>query len=322
MNAHHWPLSYLTASGTRAASVLPLTWYMLGVSIAVCVVIAVLLWIAVRRARPQDRGAEMSTIPVERGGNGIRWIGVGLLVSAVPLVVALVWTMVTLAAVAGPPAHPGLVLDVTGRQWWWQVQYNGSSPTDVFETANEIHIPVGMPVLVRLHGGDVIHSFWVPQLTGKTDTIPGQVNVSWLEADKPGRYLGQCTEFCGFQHAHMQFEVIAQPQAEFDQWVSQQRQAAAAPTSPEATRGMELVEYRCGLCHRVRGTEAGAVSAPDLTHLMSRRTIAAGTLLNNPGNLVGWIQNPQNIKPGNLMPNQSLSAAQLSDTLSYLESLK
>ena len=326
MNHHPWslawPLNYLSSAGTRADKVVPLTWYMLIVSIIVCVVIGVLLWIAVRRARPQDRGLEMNTIPIARGGDGIRWISVGLLLSAIPLAVALVWTMLTLAAVAGPPAHPGLVLDVTGRQWWWEVKYNGSSPTDIFETANEIHIPVGVPVLVRLHGGDVIHSFWVPQLTGKTDTIPGQVNLSWIEADKPGRYLGQCTEFCGYQHAHMQFEVVAEPRAEFDQWAANQRQSATAPTSPEATRGLELVEYRCGLCHRVRGTEAGAISAPDLTHLMSRREIAAGTLLNNPGNLVGWIQNPQNIKPGNLMPNQALSAKQLSDALAYLETLK
>ena len=326
MNGHPWslawPLSYLSASGTRAAKVVPLTWYMLGVSIVVCVVIGVILWIAVRRARPQERGLEMSAIPIARGGDGIRWISVGLLVSAIPLAVALVWTMLTLAAVAGPPAHPGLVLDVTGRQWWWEVQYNGSSSTDIFKTANEIHIPVGVPVLVRLHGGDVIHSFWVPQLTGKTDTIPGQVNSSWIEADTPGRYLGQCTEFCGYQHAHMQFEVVAESRAEFDQWEANQRQSAPAPATPEQTRGLELVEYRCGLCHRVRGTNAGAISAPDLTHLMSRRTIAAGTLLNNPGNLVGWIQNPQNIKPGSLMPNQALSSKQLSEALAYLETLK
>ena len=287
MNHHPWsftwPLSYLSSAGTRADRVVPLTWYMLVVSIIVCVVIAVLLWVAVRRARPQDRGVEMSAVPIERGGNGIRWISAGLLISAAPLAIALVWTMLTLAAVAGPPARPGLVLDVTGRQWWWEVQYNGSSSTDIFETANEIHIPVGVPVLVRLHGGDVIHSFWVPQLTGKTDTIPGQINSSWIEADKPGRYLGQCTEFCGYQHAHMQFEVVAEPRAEFDQWVGNQRQSAAAPTTPEATRGLELVEYRCGLCHRVRGTEAGAISAPDLTHLMSRRDDRGGHAAQQPG---------------------------------------
>jgi cytochrome c oxidase subunit 2 len=317
------PLDYLNnAAGPRAQSILPLTWFTLGISIVVCVIIAILLWFAVRRARHQDRLVEMRSIPVERGGNGIRWITIGLIISAVPLAATLVWTMLTLAAIAGPPAHPGLILDVTARQWWWEVQYNGLQPTDVFATANEIHIPVGVPVLVRLHGGDVIHSFWVPKLSGKTDVIPGQTNLSWMQADSPGRYLGQCSEFCGFQHAHMQFDVVAETQADFDKWQALQREPAPPPVTPEQTRGLALVEYRCGLCHRVRGTEAGAISAPDLTHLMSRRSLAAGTLLNNSGNLVGWIQNPQNIKPGSQMPNQYLSAQQLSDALAYLESLK
>ena len=317
------PLSYLSSAGLRAEKIVPLTWYMLLVSVIVCVwSLRGLLWAAVRRTRPQDKPLRIHDIPLGRGGDGARWISVGLIVSSVPLAVAFVWTMLTLAAVAGPPAKPGLVLDVTGKQWWWQVEYAGSSPVDVFQTANEIHIPVGVPVLVRLHGADVIHSFWVPQLSGKTDTIPGQTNLSWIQADRPGRYLGQCTEFCGYQHAHMQFEVIAETHEDFDRWVSGQRKPAGAPGTPEETRGMSLVEYRCGLCHRVRGTGAGAISAPDLTHLMSRRTLAAGTLLNNPGNLEGWIQNPQNLKPGNLMPNQYLSAQQLSDTLAYLETLK
>jgi cytochrome c oxidase subunit 2 len=316
------PLSYLSSAGPRAHSIVPLTWYMLLISVAVCLIIAVLLWAALRRARPEDQSVKMDQIPIERGGDGIRWISIGLIASAVPLFIAFVWTMVTLAAVAGPPAHPGLVLDVTGRQWWWQVAYDASNPVDLFETANEIHIPVGVPVLVRLHGADVIHSFWVPQLAGKTDTIPGQTNLSWIQADRPGRYLGQCTEFCGYQHAHMQFEVVAEPRADFDRWVNAQRQPAVAPVELAATRGLSVVEYRCGLCHRVRGTAAGAVSAPDLTHLMSRRTLAAGTLVNNPGNLAGWIQVPQNLKPGSLMPNQQLSAQELTDTLAYLETLQ
>jgi cytochrome c oxidase subunit II len=317
-----WPLSYLTSAGLRAQKTVPLTWYMLLVSIAVCLVIGALLWAAVRRARSEDRSLAMRDIPVERGAPGVQWISIGLLVSAFPLAVAFVWTLLTLAAIAGPPARPGLVLDVTGRQWWWQVQYTASNPVNVFDTANEIHIPVGVPVLVRLHGADVIHSFWVPQLSGKTDAIPGQTNISWLQADRPGRYLGQCTEFCGYQHAHMQFEVVAESPQDFDRWINAQRQAAAPPTTPAATRGLALVEYRCGLCHRVRGTDAGAISAPDLTHLMSRRTLAAGTLLNNSGNLEGWIQNPQNLKPGSLMPNQFLSAQQLSDALAYLGTLQ
>jgi cytochrome c oxidase subunit II len=317
-----WPLSYLSSAGLRAHEVVPLTWYLITVSTVVCVVIAALLFSAVRRARPEDQSMDIRDVPIERGSSGTRWISIGLLVSSIPLAAAFIWTLLTLAATAGPPSQPGLVLDVTGRQWWWQVEYSASSPADVFQTANEIHIPVGVPVLVRLHGGDVIHSFWVPQLTGKTDTIPGQTNLSWIQADAPGRYLGQCTEFCGYQHARMQFEVVAEPREDFDRWLAAQRQAAAAPATQEQVRGLALVEYRCGLCHRVRGTDAGAISAPDLTHLMSRRTLAAGTIANTPANLMGWIQDPQYIKPGNLMPNQSLSAQQLTDAVAYLETLK
>lgn len=316
------PLGYLDAAGQRAHVVLPLTWFTLIVSTLVCIVIAVLLWLAVRRAHSVGGPEETRAVPVERGGNGLRWITVGLLLSAVPLLVTLVWTMVALAAVSGPPSHPGLVLDVTGHQWWWEVQYNAASPSETFTTANEIHIPVGVPVLVRLHGGDVIHSFWVPKLSGKTDAIPGQTNLSWMEADQPGRYRGQCSEYCGFQHAFMGFEVVADSKEDFEQWRAAELQPAPAPITEAQSRGMAIVQYRCGLCHRVRGTEAEAVSAPDLTHLMSRHTIAAGRLLNNPGNLIGWIQDPQGIKPGSLMPNQYLSAQQLADVQSYLVLLR
>jgi len=316
------PLGYLDAAGPRAHSILPLTYFTLAVSIIVCLVIGVLLWIAVLRRRPGDAALDMRAIPLQRGTGGIRWISIGLIVSALPLAVTLVWTLMTLSAIAGPPVNPGLILDVTARQWWWEVQYPSTHPTDIVTTANEIHIPIGVPVLVRLHGSDVIHSFWVPKLSGKTDVIPGMTNLSWLQADAPGRFRGQCSEYCGYQHAHMAFEVVAESKGDFDRWLDGQRREAAPPSTPAQTRGLALVEYRCGLCHRVRGTDAGAISAPDLTHLMSRQTLAAGTLPNNPGNLVGWVQNPQFIKPGNLMPNQELSAQQLSDTLAYLESLE
>jgi cytochrome c oxidase subunit 2 len=315
------PLSYLNAAGSRANHILPLTLFTLAVSIIVCLVIGTLLWLAVTRARAQ-RVVDIEAVPVHGGGDGLRWISVGLAISAVPLLVTLVWTMVTLAAVAGPPSNPALVLDVTARQWWWDVQYNGALPSDQFNTANEIHIPVGRPVLVRLHAGDVIHSFWVPKLSGKTDVIPGQTNQSWLQADREGRYLGQCSEYCGWQHAHMQFEVVAQTDVDFNGWLKAQREAATAPDNDAAIRGLVVVQNRCALCHAVRGTSAGAVSGPDLTHLMSRRTLAAGTLPNTPGSLAGWIQDPQDLKPGSLMPNQYLSAQQLSDVVSYLETLK
>jgi cytochrome c oxidase subunit 2 len=315
------PLGYLDSAGPRAHSILPLTWFMLVVSIVVCVVIGVLLWKAIGRNRVRH-GVKIEDVAPERGGDGLRWISVGLWISAVPLAASLVWTMLVLAAVAGPPANPALVLDITARQWWWDVRYNGAQPSDGFETANEIHIPVGQPVLVRLHSSDVIHSFWVPKLTGKTDVIPGQTNQSWMQAYVPGRYLGQCSEYCGYQHAHMQFEVVAESPEDFLAWQEGQRQPAAVPQAEAASRGLQLMEFRCALCHQVRGTGAGAISGPDLTHLMSRRTLAAGTLTNDPGNLAGWIQDPQDWKPGSLMPNQLLSPQQLDDVLAYLETLR
>jgi cytochrome c oxidase subunit 2 len=316
------PLGYLDAAGPRAQTILPLTWFTTIVSIVVCLVIAVLLWIAVRRASAHGGAEETRSVKIERGGEGLRWITVGLLISAVPLLVTLVWTMVALAAVSGPPRNPAVVLDVTGHQWWWEVRYDSTHPAETFATANEIHIPVGVPVLVRLHGGDVIHSFWVPKLTGKTDTIPGQTNLSWMQAAAPGRYRGACSEYCGAQHANMAIEVVAESQDDYDRWRANQIQPAPDPQSQSEIRGLAVVQYRCGLCHQVRGTPAGAVSAPDLTHLMSRRTIAAGVIPNNPGNLVAWIENAQDLKPGNLMPNQYLSGEQLSDVQAYLGTLK
>jgi cytochrome c oxidase subunit 2 len=315
------PLAFLDAAGTRADTILPLTWFTVIVSVLVCLVIALLLWMGVKR-RQTTGVADIRGVPVQRGGDGLRWISVGLLISAVPLLITLVWTMVALAKVAGPPQDPALTLDVTGHQWWWEVRYNSALPAEVFTTANEIHIPTGVPVLVRLHGGDVIHSFWVPKLTGKTDTIPGQTNLSWMQARLPGRYRGACSEFCGSQHANMAFEVVAEPPEDYERWRAAQLQAAADPTSQPQIRGLALVEYRCGLCHQVRGTRAGAVSAPDLTHVMSRQMLASGAIPNTPGNLAAWIQNAQAVKPNSLMPNQYLSGEQLSDVLAYVETLK
>ncbi len=315
------PLGYLDAAGQRAQIILPLTWFTLGVSILVCVIIAILLWVGVRRARISGGAEQTRAVEINRGSPGMKWIGVGVGISSVALLVTLVWTMVALAK-SSAPANTPLTLDVTGRQWWWDVKYNAPEPDESFTTANEIHIPVGVPVLVRLHGGDVIHSFWVPKLSGKTDTIPGQTNVTWLQAAQPGRYRGQCMEYCGVQHAHMSFEVVAESKEDFQRWREHQLQPAPAPQTDQQRRGMDLVVYRCGLCHEVRGTTAAAVVAPDLTHLMSRRTIAAGTLPNGVGTLGGWIEGAEQLKPGTLMPDQNLTGPQLSDTLAYLETLQ
>jgi cytochrome c oxidase subunit 2 len=230
--------------------------------------------------------------------------------------------VIVLAAVNGPPRPAKVTIEVTGQQWWWKARYLSDDASQVFTTANEIHIPAGEPVRIKLIGGDVIHSFWVPPLSGKTDTIPGQVNETWLEAAKPGRYRGQCTEFCGWQHAHMALYVIAEPRPDFDNWRNAQLQPAAAPTTPEVTRGEHLFVFHCGACHMVRGTQAGGSVAPDLTHLMSRGTIAAGTLPNTIGDLSGWIANPQGIKPGARMPDLFLSGPELQDIRSFLLTLK
>ena len=315
-------LDYLTSSGERAATVVPLTWFTLIVSIVVCCIIAVLLWGGVRRTRRHGAAVEARAVSVERGGDGLGWIKWGLAISAVPLVISLVWTMAALGQIAGPPRRPGLTIDVTPHQYWWEVRYSGPTAANIFSTANEIHIPTGKRVLVRLHGADVIHSFWVPQLSGKTDAIPGQVNSSWIAADRPGRYFGQCTEFCGLEHAKMAFEVVADTPAAFDQWRRAQLQTAPPPATPAAQRGLQYFQYRCALCHAVRGTLAASHYGPDLTHLMSRQLIASGALTNTRGNLAGWVDAPQRVKPGALMPDQKLTGQQLNDVVAYLETLK
>ena len=312
------PLGYLTSDGMRAGAILPLTWFMLCVSILVCLIVAALLWLAMRRARAGDA----ARIAVSEVGDGLRWITIGLVLTSIPLAITLVWTVAALARVVGPPPGVALTLDVTGHQYWWEIAYDGTRSQDRFVTANEIHIPVGVKVLVRLHGADVIHSFWVPALSGKTDAIPGQTNLAWLEADRPGIYRGQCTEYCGLQHAKMGFEVVAEPLAVFERWRAAQAQSAAAAETAGQQRGQAVFQTHCAACHTIRGTAANGGKGPDLTHLMSRRLIAAATLPNNPGALAGWIENPQASKPGVLMPDQHLSGQQLSDVGAYLAGLK
>jgi len=316
------PLGYLTAAGNRAHTILPLTWFTLAISIAVCVVIALCLLGALRRGGLRRWPVDMRTVPVARGGAGLRWIGIGVALSAIPLLAILVWTMQALAAAGPLRGRAALTVDVTARQWWWEVRYDADTPAQTFLTANEIHIPVGRPVRVRLHGGDVIHSFWVPQLSGKTDAIPGRTNDTWLQADQPGRYGGQCSEYCGAQHAHMGLEVVADPPAAFEAWRTAQLRPAPAPTSAALMHGAAVVEYRCGACHELRGTQAGALAGPDLTHLASRARIAAGVLPNNAGALAEWIQYAQRVKPGTLMPDQNLDGADLSDVVAYLGTLR
>ena len=213
----------------------------------------------------------------------------------------------------------GLVVEVTGHQWWWEVHY----PHENIITANEIHIPVGQTVTVRLTSADVNHSFWVPQLAPKLDLIPGQWNTMTLEAGKAGTYRGQCAEFCGVQHAHMAFLVIADPPEAFARWVAQEQQPAPDPTTKLAKQGQQVfLSSACVYCHTINGTAADGKVGPDLTHLASRTTIGAALLPNTPGNLAGWIINSQALKPGNKMPPMQLGPDQMQALLAYLATLE
>jgi cytochrome c oxidase subunit 2 len=315
------PLGYLRSFGPRARPVVSLAWGLLIISIVVVVIVSVLVvaGVWVRRTRLP---VPIASVPVERGGNGLLWLYVGVGISIPVLFACLVWTVVVLAAVNVPARPPGLTIEVTGQQWWWKARYLSDDPSRVFTIADEIHIPVGEPVRITLIGADVIHSFWVPKLTGKTDAIPGLNNETWIQASRPGIYRGQCSEFCGDQHAHMGFLVVAQPSAAFAAWENAQVATPPLPTDPTLLRGLRSFEYRCGTCHKVRGTEAGGTVAPDLTHLMSRSILAGGVLTNTLANLSGWIADPQGQKPGTRMPNMDLSGPELHDITLYLETLR
>jgi len=210
-------------------------------------------------------------------------------------------------------------LVVVGHQWWWEVRYPAAGAV----TANEIHIPVGRRVRVRVESADVIHSLWVPQLGPKKDMIRGHPNFVWLEADRAGTYEGACSEFCGDQHAWMRFIVVAEPEAQFKLWLTQQARPSENPPSESAQAGRNFFfAQSCANCHAIGGTSAKATAGPDLTHLASRRQLAAGLLDNTSANLTRWLKNPQRIKPGCQMPNFGLNDTQLTQLVAYLEGLR
>jgi cytochrome c oxidase subunit 2 len=305
------PLQYLTSAGSKAAPVVALTWGMLVISVAVIVSISALLAGAIWR-RPGTRTIDPAALQEGEGAQNWLWIGAGL--SALALLVTIVWTVKVLAGIQAPPGKPAVTIEVTGRQWWWQVRYLSDDPVRTFATANEIHIPVGHPVRLKLVGGDVIHSFWVPQLAGKMDAIPGQINETWMQADAPGIYTGQCTEYCGVQHSKMLLRVVAQAPDDFRAWQAQQ----LAPVNANAP---EFVIH-CGGCHAVRGTEAKGTFGPDLSHLKQRQTLASATLPNDEAHLSRWIGDPQGPKPGNMMPAVTLTADEHAKIMTFLEALQ
>jgi cytochrome c oxidase subunit 2 len=305
-------------AGPAAALIARLWWVLFAIGTVVVVLVVAALLYGGRHRRPEDRDPSE-----ERERRSVRLVVLaGAIVPAVVLAGVFLYTVATLGALSRPvPAD--LVVEVTGRQFWWQLTYLDPEPSRRFETANELHIPVGRRVALRLRSSDVIHSFWVPELQGKMDHVPGRTNELWLEASRPGVYRGRCAEFCGVQHAKMRFLVIAQPVEEFERWAERQRRPSAEPASPAAARGRDVfLSSPCVGCHTVRGTLASGVLGPDLTHLASRRTIAAGILPNVRGALGGWIANSQAIKPGNRMPGVPLPPDDLQALLTYLQSLE
>ncbi len=316
------PMYYLQAFGSRAQSILPLTWGLLILAIAVVVIICVLLLIAVFTRRSRAGHAPEGDIPLGRGESGLPWIYGGLVLTSIILAGYVVWTMTTMVAISKPANTADFHIEVVGHQWWWEVRYVSDDPSRIFETANEIHIPVGLSVPVVLKSADVIHSFWVPALSGKTDLIPGRTNETWIEANKAGVYRGQCAEYCGKQHAHMAMKLFADSPRDFQDWWDHQLEGAPAPQTASAKAGHDQFLLQCGVCHTVRGTPAGGRVGPELTHLMNRTTIAANTLPNTKANLSAWIADPQHIKPGNKMPRLDMSGPQLSAIRDYLVTLQ
>jgi cytochrome c oxidase subunit 2 len=314
-----WQSSF-NAQAAQSAEIKRILVIFLAVSTVVWIaVMLVLLFGLIRRKANRGHPLDFHEGFERSAGNVILMAGIATTITVLALSVVSYGAQRTVFA-NDPSA---VTVKVTGHQWWWEVEYQADSPHLSFTTANDIRVPVGQPVTIELESADVIHSFWVPSLTGKMDLVTGQQNTVQFTAKTPGVYRGQCAEFCGIQHAHMAFSVTALPPDDYRRWRDHQNQGATAPSDQLSIRGEQLFRGRgCGLCHTIRGTLAGGHLGPDLTHMASRETIAAGTLPRNTGNLAAWIADPQHIKPGNLMPKMSLRSDELIAIVHYLEQLQ
>jgi cytochrome c oxidase subunit 2 len=304
---------------TPAESVYHLSVLVIAVCAAIFVVVGgVLTFTLVRFGRNSRDGREPAQV---YGSNQIE-----LAWTVIPVLIVLVLTMATARVVlavqnrAMPPA--ALKVTVIGHQWWWEIRY----PDFAIVTANELHVPVSSsakPALtfLQLQSADVAHSFWVPQLSGKTDLIPNRTNSMWIDPRETGTFLGNCAEYCGMQHANMLLRVIVQTPAEFEAWAASQKRNAIDEASARAGQATFLT-LSCVNCHRVSGTSADGTFGPDLSHLMSRDTLASGAIPNTLDNLRQWVKDPQTIKPGSLMPNMQLNSRELDEVVEYLSSLK
>jgi len=312
--------SALDPHGFPALTLNALIWFIVVVCTAVWLLVMLVLAHALWRWRPEraepfaiDAGIEHRMTIVVTGA---------IVLTALIVTSFCIASFLTTRALVNAD-RDALVIRVRGYQWWWEITYLHHSPDQVFTTANEIHIPVGRPVRVELAAADVIHSFWVPSLAGKQDLIPGRANAIMFSAERAGVYRGQCAEFCGLQHAHMALLVIAEEPAQFEMWQETQLATSSAPVDEEQRHGQQVfLAKACAACHAVRGTAAAGTLGPDLTHIGSRRTIAAGVFENTRGSLAAWIADPQTIKPGNNMPMIPLTPDELKAVSAYMVSLK
>ena len=311
--------STFNPAGPQAGRINSLWWYMFAVATIVWILVVIALLYAARRGhrRAAPNGSDEINARMKNP------VIAAAATTALILIGTLVYSVNTGEALASLPSDKALRIRITGHQWWWEAEYMDPVSGNQVTTANEIHIPVGEPVQIIGTSPDVIHSFWVPNLTGKKDLIPGHTTALWLQADKAGIYRGQCAEFCGHQHAKMAILVLAEPRSQFNSWYNSQLQPAAPPSDSMSQAGEKIFMAKgCPLCHTIGGTRAFGRIGPPLTHIASSYTLAAGTLKNTRGNLAGWIVDPQRIKPGVRMPPNDLSGSELQALLSYLETLK
>jgi len=314
--------SPLAPAGEQAADQLWLFQLMLWVcGILYLLVVGFLGLALVRVFRNTSRLAEPELAPADRTLDRSLLVWASIIIAGLTLLAGA--SFVVDRALAAAQAREALRVRVTAHQWWWRIAYRDPASGRWVETANELHLPAGRTARIELASADVIHSFWVPNVAGKMDVIPGRANAIDVTPHRLGWFRGQCAEFCGVQHAKMAFDVKVDTPAEFAAWLATQARSAAAPADPVAARGFQIVtQGQCAMCHVVRGTAAAGRPGPDLTHIASRRSIAAGILSMNRGNLQGWIAQPQALKPGTMMPAVTLEPGDADAVAHYLEQLK
>jgi cytochrome c oxidase subunit 2 len=315
----------INPAGPQAGNISDLWWLMFWVCTVVFVLVMIALMIGLKKATREEQLTTPVLDPPEESERRRRTVVVSaLVVTVIILFVFTVSSFLTGRSMSAELADKdGLTIEITGHQWWWEVRYLDVDASNIFTTANEIHIPVGVPVTFSLRSTDVIHSFWVPNLSGKKDLIPGKINTIWLQADKPGVYRGQCAEYCGLQHARMALWVVAEPLEQFNAWRQNQTQTSVTPTTDSQKFGQQVfLSTTCVMCHTINGTPAGSNIGPNLTHVGSRQMIAAASMTNTREHLREWIKDPHQFKPGTRMPANNLGEDQLQALLDYLQSLK